>query len=86
MRLSKSLHQISPQYFITDRSKSVLQLWLSVLLSTGVKFSAVPSYCVYITKTRPCNILQSFTVAKKSIFRCIFAQNIDCGYTLEPPH
>ena len=46
----------------------------------------------YITKTRPCNIQQYFTAVKMFIFRrfflnifLIFAQNIDCGYTLEPP-
>ena len=42
-----------------------------------------------ITKTRPCNILQFFTAVKMTIlvdfFFHIFAQNIDCGYTLEPP-
>ena len=46
-----------------------------------------------ITKTRPCNILQYFTAVKKDDFQMknydvflIFAQNIDCGYKLEPPH
>ena len=45
-----------------------------------------------ITKTRPCNILQFFTPVKNDNFQMkncdvflIFAQNIDCGYTLEPP-
>ena len=47
---------------------------------------------LYITKTCPCNI-QKFSEAVKienfqeiifDIF-LIFAQNIDCGYTLEPP-
>ena len=40
-----------------------------------------------------CNILQFFTGVKTIIFRkeeedifLIFAQNIDCWYTLEPPH
>ena len=46
-------------------------------------------------KTRPCNIQctasfhgcikDNFQMKKCDIF-LIFAQNIDCGYTLEPPH
>ena len=46
----------------------------------------------YITKTCPCYILQFFTAVKKHNFEMkncdiflIIAQNIDCGYTLEPP-
>ena len=41
-----------------------------------------------ITQTCPCNIQQYFTavkVVKKCYIFLIFAQNIDCGYTLEPP-
>ena len=45
-----------------------------------------------ITQTCPCNILQYFTAVKNGYFqmkKCeiflIFAQNIDRGYTLEPP-
>ena len=45
-----------------------------------------------ITKTRPCNIQQYLTAVKMFIFGwiffnifLIFAQNIDSGYTLEPP-
>ena len=50
----------------------------------------------HFTKTRPCNIQRFFTAVKMSKnenfllksfdFFHIFAQNIDCGYTLEPPH
>ena len=47
---------------------------------------------IHITQTCPFNILQYFTVVKKGnfqiknvIFFLIFAQNIDRGYTLEPP-
>ena len=47
----------------------------------------------HITKTRPCNLQQFFTVVKKNNFQMknydifyIFAQNIDCWYTFEPPH
>ena len=42
--------------------------------------------------TRPYNILRYFTAVKKIFFRhfldifLTFAQNIDRGYTLEPPH
>ena len=43
-----------------------------------------------ITKTSPCNIQRFFTAVKMTIFSQIFfhifAQNIDCWYTLEPPH
>ena len=45
-----------------------------------------------ITKTHPCNIQQYFTAVKMLIsddfffkYVLIIAQNIDCGYTLEPP-
>ena len=45
-----------------------------------------------ITKTCPCNIQRLFSeakienfIGKISIFYNVFAQNIDCGYTLEPP-
>ena len=45
-----------------------------------------------ITKTCLCNIQRFFSVLKNKnfirkilIFFLIFAQNIDCGYTLEPP-
>ena len=45
-----------------------------------------------ITKTRPCNIQNFLGVVKNLKFhkQCfdiclIFAQNIGCGYTLEPP-
>ena len=47
---------------------------------------------IIITKTRPCNILQFFTAVKKDHFQMEnvdfflnFAQNIDCGFMLEPP-
>ena len=50
-------------------------------------------YYEYITKTCPCNIQRFFQVVKTDNFQkkkidfffLIFAQNIDCGYTLEPP-
>ena len=44
-------------------------------------------------QTRLCNILQFFKAVEMIIFRLkkndiflIFAQTMDCGYTLEPPH
>ena len=44
-----------------------------------------------ITQTCPCNILRHFTAEKNDNFQVkncdiflIIAQNIDCGYTLEP--
>ena len=49
------------------------------------------SDCIFITNTCPCNIQRLFSpvkiknfIIKIDIF-VIFAQNIDCGYTLEPP-
>ena len=57
----------------------------SLVLKDTVK--AVP-----ITLTCPCNIQQYFKAVKMFIFRwkfliffLTFAQNIDCGYTSEPP-
>ena len=48
---------------------------------------------LFITKICPCNILQFFMAVKDNfqmkncdVFFLIFAQNIDDGYTLEPPH
>ena len=40
-----------------------------------------------ITQTCPCNIQQFLKTVKMIIFDIflIFAQNIDCGYTSEPP-
>ena len=47
---------------------------------------------IFITETRPCNIQRFFTGVKNDNFHLIlfyyfhiFAQNIDRGYTLEPP-
>ena len=54
-------------------------------------FILLSSLIFLITKTCPCNI-QIFKVVKNENFQYIFfyiflnfAQNIDCGYTLEPP-
>ena len=62
------------------------------MLSTKSLLCDILPTVKYITKTRPCNILQYFTAVKKDDFQkksfdilLIFAQNIDCGYTLEPP-
>ena len=47
----------------------------------------------FITQKCPCNIQQFFMAVKNENFQMkhcdnflIFAQNIDCGYMLEPPH
>ena len=47
---------------------------------------------VHFTKTCPCNIQRFFSGVKIENFVgkffdifLVFAQNIDCGYTLEPP-
>ena len=57
-------------------------------------YHAFCGFCIFfITQTYPCNILQYFTAEKNDNFQVkncdiflIYAQNIDCGYTLEPPH
>ena len=59
------------------------------------KRNCIPPYTLvllYITKTCPCNIQRFFFSRKNLKFHqknvdifLIFAQNIDCGYTLEPP-
>ena len=66
---------------VTVPRMDVLQKWFSLWLAM----------CV-ITKTCPCNLLQFITTVKKDDLHIkngevflIFAQNIDCGYTLEPP-
>ena len=42
---------------------------------------------IIITKTCQCNIQTFFELQKlkQNVFFLIFAQNINCGYTLEPP-
>ena len=53
------------------------------------KFLGENRFNVYITKTCPCNILRFFSFRifqlKNFDIFLIFAQNIDCGYTVEPP-
>ena len=46
---------------------------------------SVSSILTVITKTCPCNIQRFFFSSKNVDIFLIFAQNIDCGYTLEPP-
>ena len=77
----RSVHSVSRMfsYFYVN-----LQLYLLSILVSGQDL-------VLITKTRPCNIQRFFMPVKMTIFffLCyyflIFAQNIDCGYMLEPP-
>ena len=73
-------------------ASAVVSFVFKELLYSGKlgKYSTISGY--FITKTRPCNIQQFFTAPKVTIFNCfffdyfqIFAQNIDRGYTLEPP-
>ena len=68
-----------------------------VLFCSGISF--LPSIWVwilnslFITIKRPCNIQRIFSVLKNEKFHWgkkeddfkLFAQNIDCAYTLEPP-
>ena len=69
--------------------------WYRKALDPGVK----PAITLrYLAKTCPCKILNILMVVKMTVsvqflfyfifflfFFLIFAQNIDCGYTLEPP-
>ena len=64
--------------------------WVAKARSFDVVMASL--FCPYtITKTCPCNIQRFFTavkmkkIDKKKYNFLIFAQNIDCGYTLEPP-
>ena len=61
---------------------------MAVIITTSV----ITQIRILITKTCPCNIQRFFKVVKiENLIRkkfdifLIFAQNIDCGYTLEPP-
>ena len=58
----------------------------------GVPTVRIIPKVVIITKTCPCNKqrflalkIEKFQLKIFDIFFLIFAQNIDCGYTLEPP-
>ena len=63
----------------------------TTLIRFGFRIMKSKSSLGTITKTRPCNIQRFFKLLKLKIFgrlkkkNLIFAQNIDCGYTLEPP-
>ena len=68
------------------------------LMGDSVFFHTPIVLSLHITRTRPCNIQQYFSAVIVFIFRffffffflyvyifLVFALNIDCGYTLEPP-
>ena len=64
---------------------------LNLLHKSLILLSGLVPEILYITQTRPCNIQQYLTAEKNVHFQMktfniflIFAQNIDCGYTLEP--
>ena len=59
----------------------------------GLTQTRLYSHRRLLTQTSPCNKLQYFTAKENGHFQVknseiflIFAQNIDRGYTLEPPH
>ena len=71
-----------------------LLIWIfavkKLLFSVVVLFFFFTCFCIAIK--RPCNILHYITDVKMTIFRrktvivfSFFAQNVDFGYTLEPP-
>ena len=89
MKLEKEGH-ITLFLFHTWISHSLTVMFTSALpgLTSKECIECILSIMKNITKTRSCIIQQYFTAVKMlnlHIF-LIFAQNIDCGYTLEPPH
>ena len=61
-------------------------------LCSALIWQGFKSVLYVITETCPCNIQRFFFTCKNCKFHqknfdifLIFAQNIDCGYTLEPP-
>ena len=66
----------------------------NVIHALGITKSEEFRDVIFITKSRPCNIQRFFHGCKNDNFQLIFffnsfhifAQNIYCGYTLEPPH
>ena len=70
----------TPEPFVETKKETLYRYLLLKLLS------------FIIMKTRPCNIQRFFSalkIEKIHLKNCdiflIFAKNIDCGYTLEPP-
>ena len=76
-----------------------LYIFIKILKANRIALDGTPRsasshmglYRLPITKTCPCNIMillalkiENFQLKNFDIF-LIFAQNIDCGYTLEPP-
>ena len=81
----KKLQMLSPLYKMSDNLPSISSS-IKVILFKMCAFS-IP----YITKTRLFKYIEKistkktiFQLKKSDIFR-IPAQNIDCGYSLEPP-
>ena len=71
---------------------SILHRRVIVMACKCIKEHADSEFDRNITQTCLFNILRYFTTVKMKIFQVkncdiflIFAQNIDCGYTLEPP-
>ena len=86
-----NVYPCKPQFYYTKWGLrgSKLYGYVFVMVRSGLLF---PSYRVIITKTYLFNYMENFTTKKREkidkntdIFH-ISAQNIDCGYTLEPPH
>ena len=64
----------------------------SIFISDPINQTKQQEKNTVITKTCPCSMKQFQKVEKKKNFTCknvtfflIFVQNIDCGYTLDPP-
>ena len=79
------------QHIHHQKVQKLMQMVVACQLTLLVRLIKTCNWC--ITITRPCNIQQYFTAVKNVNFQVkffniflIFAQNIDCGYTLEPPH
>ena len=76
---------------MTNDTEKIYQLSSKYSLLTVESISVTSVY--FITKTSPYNehpLTSHFYIVKLGFtgvyFFLIFAQNIDCGYTLEPPH
>ena len=80
-------HAIKSHPRINNKGYTRMQKQLTTLVLGKLRCSKQ-----FITKTCPCNIQRLFSavkienfIGKKIDISYIFAQNIDCGYTLEPP-
>ena len=73
--------------------KKVIPCYQNRLIVIHIYINMINAKCIIITKTCPCNVYPiepHFYIAKLGyagvyIFFLFLLQNIDCGYSLEPP-